>query len=372
MTRRILSGRAAELNLLSHYQKIKYRMRSSLIYLSLALSCLLSVTGSVFATDLRILTWEDYIDPELVARFEEAEGIKVQFVFYEDDDERDLILANTDGAGFDLIIFDAAMTDPYSRHGWLQSLQRDQLPNLKYVYQPLTNTELPDVISTVPYSWGSIGLIYRRDKIHHEPTSWMDIFRPEEQLKGRILVINTAATTFRLAFKALGYSILTSNPEHLRQARELLLAQRSYVRDYRNPLFGEESEILKGDVWMAMIYNGDALTLMESDPNLSFVYPKEGSIVWTDAMAILKKSGNQDAAAKFINYMHDPEVNAQNAEYIQYATSNQAAENLLPEEFRHNAVIYPPLSDASRFEIDQLPASRLMREMTTYFMELSP
>ncbi|WP_246840892.1 spermidine/putrescine ABC transporter substrate-binding protein [Hahella sp. CCB-MM4] len=336
----------------------------------LALLLLAIFTRPAWSEELLVLTWEDYIDPELVTQFEEQTNSNIRFLYYEDDDERDFILANTEGSGFDLIVFDETMSGPYSDHGWLLRYPRDELPNLKYVRMPLTDSPLEKEITSVPYSWGSIGILYRKDKIPSAPTSWMDFFRPEESLRNRILVINTASTTFRMALKALGYSIHSENPEHIAQARNLMLEQRPYVRAYRNILFGEDSEILAGEAWMAMAYNGDAMTIMENHPELNFVIPREGSILWTDSIAILNSSSHKPLAKRFIDFMNNPENNAQNAEYIQYATPNTAAMSILPKEFMDNPIINPPRS--AGLEVDKIPSSDTMRDMIKYFMELNP
>ncbi len=339
-------------------------------YCLLALLILLSCIRPAWAEELLVLTWEGYIDPELVTQFEEQTGANIRFIYYEDDDERDFILASTEGSGFDLIVFDETMSRPYSENGWLYPFNRDELPNLAHVRKPMSDSPLDKEITSVPYSWGSIGILYRKDKVSPAPDSWMNFFRPDEKLRNRILVINTASTTFRLALKALGYSIHSEDPEHVAQARKLLLEQRPYVRAYRNILFGEESEILAGEAWIAMAYSGDALTIMEGHPELEFIIPQEGTMLWTDSIAILNSSTHKSLAKQFINYMNTPEINAQNTEYIQYATPNKAAMSLLPEEFLNNPVINP--TSSPKLEVDRIPSSTMMRDMIKYFMELNP
>ncbi|WP_157496678.1 polyamine ABC transporter substrate-binding protein [Hahella ganghwensis] len=344
--------------------------RQSIVGLRALIPVLLLIFSFARAEELRILTWEDYIDPELVTRFEQENNTKVRFIYYEDDDERDFILANTDGSGFDIIVFDQTMTAPYTKNGWLHLFRREEVPNLVHVQMPMSNKPLPEELTSIPYSWGSIGLLYRKDKLTSPPESWMDFFRPDDYLRNRILVINTASTTFRLALKALGFSLLSEDPDHIAKARQLLREQRPFVRAYRNILFGEESELIAGKVWIAMAYNGDAMTVMEGRPELGFIFPKEGSMLWTDSIAILNKSSSKTLAKQFINYLNEPEINAQNAEYIQYATPNKAANELLPKEFLDNPTINPPQTD--RFEVDRIPSSSMMRDMIKYFIQLNP
>ncbi|MBU6951070.1 spermidine/putrescine ABC transporter substrate-binding protein [Hahella sp. HN01] len=335
--------------------------------LCLVLSGIAASATAVAEDTLVILTWEDYMAPEVIEAFEAKYNVKVRQVYYEDDDERDLIMANTGGAGFDLLVFDELMREPYHAKGWLETFRKSDLPNLRYVRYPLKKQDLPQELQTVPYAWGSVGIIYRKDLAPRPPTSWMDLFRPVEALKGKILVINTATTAFSMALKSLGYSVNSIDENELNAAAELLRKQRPYVRAYRNPLAGEGADLFSGEVWMAMAYNGDALNLMHRNANIDFVYPMEGSGLWLDSIAVLTKSNSKDLALQFINFIHDPEINARNTKSIFFATANIGAEQRLPKSFLNNPVIYPSAKSLARFEqLERLPASTMRRVIADF------
>jgi spermidine/putrescine transport system substrate-binding protein len=250
-----------------------------------------------------------------------------------------------------------------------EPLSQTDIPNLKHLYTPWDRAALPATVDSVPYFWGTIGIAYRQDLVKEPITSWKQVFEPDESLRNRLLVLNTAATTVGLALKSLGYSINSADPQALREVSLLLAKQRPYVRAYRNPMLGENSSLAKGDVHAAIAYNGDVLMLQELNKNIVYAQPSEGSALWLDDLVILKSSEHKTLAKAFINFINDPKINARNAQFVYYSTPNSAAEKLLPPEFLNNPAIYLSDEQRKRYETFQLRPPRIEKRISSLFIE---
>jgi spermidine/putrescine transport system substrate-binding protein len=290
---------------------------------------------------LVLLTWEDYIDPEIVEEFQRSRGVPVREVHFETDDHRDEILVKSNGRDFDLVVVNSPNLPVYRRLGWLARLNTGAIPNLRHIW-PQWRAAVPDSEDWgVPYFWGTTGLAYRRDLIGTDITSWTEFFEPSEQLRGRIALIRNARDVIGMALKALGHSANSTEPEAILAAEQLLRRQAPFVREIGYPSLDADSHLVTGEIWMAMMYNGDALALAEHDPDIRFVVPREGGEIWIDYLAVLDSSSRKALAADFIDFVNEPHRAARNALYVNYATPNRSAEMLLPSDFRNNPLVYP-------------------------------
>lgn len=324
---------------------------------------LISPMGGLAAeTKLVLLTWEDYIDPDIVAEFEQKYQVKVHFVYYEDDDARDLIMAHSNATGFDLVLIDETALVSYQQQNWLYLFNTNQLPNLKYLEHPIDNRPLAAEVFSVPYFWGTVGVLYDSEQFPKPVTRWMDYFQPPDNLKAKLLAINTAQTLYALALKALGFSINSTSEAELNAATALLKLHRPYVKAYRNVVPTEHSPMVAGSLAAALAYNGDALELMKMNDKLRFVVPEEGGIFWYDSLAILASSTNKQLAMRFIDFINQPQVSARNAQFVSYATPNMAANQYLPTAFLQDPLIYPPKKVMQYLEVmEQLPPNVMKR-----------
>ncbi len=290
---------------------------------------------------LVILNWSEYLDPELIAGFEQSFNAKVSEVYYESDDLRDDMLLESDGNGFDLVLVSGAALDKYQRRNWLEPLKLDQIPNYQHIDDHWVKAFPAARGYAVPYFWGTMGIAYRSDLVSKPPTSWMDILQPDESMQGKISMVETTRDLMTVALKAQGYSANTSDAAQIKAAEQLLKAQKPYVKSYNYLALNEESALVSGDVVAALLYSGDALMVQEHNEAIEYVLPKEGGNIWADYLVVMQGSRNKDLAHAFINYLNEPENAAQLAEYVYYATPNKAAEKLLPAEFLEDPVIYP-------------------------------
>ena len=324
-------------------------------------------TEAPSSRELVILNWADYLDPDLVAEFEAAFDAKVREVYFENDNERDKLLLQSSGEGYDVAIVDGTTLVKYQKRGWIAEIGEARVPNLRHIDALWRNAHTQAFDYAVPYFWGTVGIGYRADLIDTEITSWMQLFQPPEAAKGRIAMVGDTRDLVVPALFALGHSPNSSDPQVLEAAGLLLMAQKPHVRSYTYVSVGEESGLVTGDVTMAVMYSGDALAVQEHHDEITYVVPKEGTLLWVDYLTMLEASKNKELAAAFINFMNEPEIAARQAEYVYYPTPNTAAEAYLPTEFLEDEIIYPPqaLLDRSAFYEPVPPAS--LRRYATIF-----
>jgi spermidine/putrescine transport system substrate-binding protein len=316
---------------------------------------------------LVLLNWSEYLDPELVEKFETSFNAKVSEVYYGSDDQRDEMMLETDGAGYDLVLVNGISLDSYRKRGWLAPLDRAKIQNIAYLDPHWLNAFPASGGYAVPYFWGTMGIAYRKDLVERPPVSWMDLLKPAEYLRNRISMMEASRDLFAPALKALGYSVNTANPHEIAAAGNLLLAQKPYVRTYSYLSLTDESALVSGDVIAAVLYSGDALMVQQHNANIEYVLPMEGSNIWVDYLTVMESSKNKDLAWAFINFLNEPENAARLAQFVYYATPNQAAEKLLPAEFLANPVIYPGKGalDKSEFYTPLPPRALKQRNVIT-------
>ena len=292
---------------------------------------------------LVILNWTEYLDPNLVQKFEQEFQVQVSEIYFESDEHRTQILIDNEALGFDLILTSGFNIKPYSRKGWIAPLNLSLLPSIKNIEHRWQEAFPHAKEYGVPYFWGTTGILYRSDLIHSDITSWMSLLQPDSDLKGKISMFNDGNELIGIALKALGYSINEGSKDALTKVESLLMKQKPYVRSYQYIKLNEHSEIISKEVWMSTAYNGDALMIMAHDNTnqLRFVIPEEGTNLWVDYFAIGAKSKRPDLAHAFLNFLNQPEHAAQAALYTYSATPNKAAKELLPDEFLTNPIIFP-------------------------------
>lgn len=299
--------------------------------------------------ELRLLTWPDYLDPDLVEAFEREFKTRVRFDYFDSDDARDRFVVQSDGQGFDIAVLDSSAVASYRRRGWIRPIDAAQVPNLRHIDEAIDQAYPQTSGYAVPYFWGTTGIAYRADLVPTPPRRWMDLFRPDAALVGRIMMIADSYDLIGMALKALGFSMNSADPEQIEQATALLLEQQPALRGYGTLELGPESPLITGELVAAMSYSGDAAMLMEQHDAIRYRVPEEGGPIWIDYLTI-GGQGQSDLALTFIDFLNRPEVAAQNARYLHYATPNRAAEALLPAEFLSDPLIYPPPETLARCE----------------------
>lgn len=290
---------------------------------------------------LTMLTWAEYIDPSIVAEFEKENNAEIIFEYFDSTEDLAKRLVKAGNNLHDVVVIDGSDINHYINLGWLEPLSEQEISNIAYLDKQLISLFGNPNPYSVPYFWGTLGIAYRKDLMTTPPTSWLDLFRPSEEIGKRVGMIDDGRDLFGMGLKALGHSANSTDFKAILETEDLILSQVNNVHTYRYSLLNEEAAIVKGDVALSILYNGDALTLQQYEPNIEFFIPPEGGNLWVDYLTVLSGAPNKTLAKKFINFLNEPEIAARNAEYLYFATPNKEALKHTSNEYKSNDIIFP-------------------------------
>lgn len=294
--------------------------------------------GSGEGKELNVYNWDTYIGETTLQTFTDSTGIEVQYDLYANLEEM-FAKFQEGNPGYDVIFPSDYMMETMRVAGMLEEIDHSRIPNFQYIDPNFLDPSFdPGSKHSVPYFWGSVGIGYRKSKVD-APDSWGDLF-DNDQYSGRIALLADSRFVLALALMYLGYSANSTNADEIGEARDLLIKQKKHLKAFV-PDSGQDM-LIAGDVDLVMEWNGDVLKVMAEDDDLSYVVPKEGSILWIDGLCIPKGAPNVDNAYLFLNHIHDPKVNAEIANTIHYATSNKSAREFVNPEDLNNPAVYLP------------------------------
>ena len=286
---------------------------------------------------LNVYNVGDYIDESLIEEFEKKTGIPVQYSTY-DTNEMMYQKVKSGSTKYDLIFPSDYMVQKMSKEGLLRKINFNNIPNYKYIDKEFLHPKYdPKDEYSVPYMWGTLGIVYNKKLVKDKVDSWNILWNPK--YRRNILMFDSVRDTMGVALKKLGYSMNTKNPKEINAAKELLIKQKPLVLAYVND--DGKDRMIADEAMMGIFYSGDVPAMKVENENLEYVVPKEGSNKWTDAICIPKTADNQEWAEEFINFLCDPEVNAKNTEYIGYSTPISKGREKLPKEMRDDKSLYP-------------------------------
>lgn len=306
---------------------------------------------------INVYNWGEYISNgvddslDVNAEFTRRTGIQVNYTTFESNENLYAKLVSG-GANYDVIIPSDYMISKLIKEGLLQKLNFDNIPNMEYIDESFLNPVYdPTNEYSVPYTWGVVGIFYNKNHVREEVDSWDILW--DEQYSGKILMFDNPRDAFGIAQKKLGFSFNSTDSSEWEQAAMLLKQQKPLVQAYvMDQIF---DKMASGEAWVAPYYAGDAVTLVESNPDIGFAIPtKHGTNFFVDAACIPTTARNKAAAEAYINFLCDPEVAAANVEYIGYSTPSSEAKALLPEEVVNDPNHYPPaeiLEQAETFAV---------------------
>ena len=286
---------------------------------------------------INVYNWGDYIDTDVLEQFEEEFGIKVVYDTFATNEDL-YVKLKQGGSSYDVIFPSDYMIERMIREDLLVKIDANNIPNLSKVGESFLNLEYDaNNEYSVPYMWGTVGIIYNKTMVDKPLTSWADLW--DKQYAGQIVMLNSQRDTLAVALKKLGYSMNTRDLNELEEAKIELIEQKPIVYAY----LGDEVKdtIIGGDAAIAVVWSGDAVAMIRENPDLEYVIPTEGTNLWFDAMVIPKNAENKEAAEKFIDFMSRPGIAAKNAEYIGYSSPIPEAVELLPEDVKNDPDAYP-------------------------------
>ena len=281
---------------------------------------------------INVFNCGDYIDEELITKFEEETGYKVEYSTY---DTNEIMYSKIKSGSnkYDLVFPSDYMIEKMINEGMAEKINFDNIPNYKYIDEKFKNLSYdPNNEYSVPYMWGTIGIIYNPEIVKEEVKSW-DILWDKKYDK-EIIMFNSVRDTMAIALSKLGYSMNSTNPEEIKQAADILIEQKPIVKAW----FVDQVKdaMINDEAALATVWSGDANYIISENPKLEYVVPEEGSNKWFDAMVIPKDAPNKEGAEAFINFLTDPENSLQNVDYIQYYTPNWKTYEMLDDEVKES------------------------------------
>ena len=295
---------------------------------------------------LNVYNWGEYIEPALLTEFETKTGIKVNYTNYATNEEM-YAKIKAGGASYDVIFPSDYMVSRMIKEGMLEKIDASKLENYKKIDQKfLKNVFDPTSEYSVPYMWGTVGIIYNTKMVTEDVDSWDILWN--KKYAGKILMFDNPRDAMGVALKKLGYSLNTTDKTQLDQAYSLLVEQKPLVQAYVMDQVFDKME--SGEAALAVYYAGDALTMMENNPDLAFALPKEGSNIFIDAMCIPKGAKNKEGALKFIDFMTSTDASLKNIEVTGYSTPQKEAYSKLDEDVKNDGISYPDDKSTAKCE----------------------
>ncbi|MDQ0192361.1 ABC transporter substrate-binding protein [Paenibacillus wynnii] len=315
---------------------------------------------------LTIYNWGDYIEPELLEEFEAETGITVIYQTF-DSNEAMLTKVEQGGTTFDVVIPSDYAIAKMKEEKLLVPLDSAKIPNLSNIDPRFMDLSFdPGNLYSVPYFWGTVGIIYNPDMTQGiDFTSWDSLW--DKRLNNSIFLVDGAREVMGMALNSLHYSVNDQNEEHLQEA----LTKLNKLSPNVKAIVGDEIKMLLAneEAAVGIVWSGDASEIMSENDKLEYVVPEEGSNKWFDNMVIPRTAANVEGAHQFINFMLRPEIAAKNAEYVGYSTPNIEALKLLPSEVSEDTRFYPPAEITDRLEVYDNLGKRMLAHYNELFLK---
>jgi spermidine/putrescine-binding protein len=318
------------------------RALSLVMLAGLGLGGVTSCAGNQAPQELHLFIWANYIDPEVYRLFEREFGVKViEENFDSNETLRSKLQAGV--SGYDIIVPSDYTVEILIRQGLLAKLDLSKIPNAQNISPRFRNLYYdPQNRYSIPYLWGTTGIGYNAQKIETAPTSWADLFEPSrlERYKNRVSMLDDPREAIGAALKYLGYSVNSTDPHALAAAKTVLLAQKPYLARYDSETY--DDFLLTGDLVIAHGWSGEFAKARLENPDLHYIIPSEGGVIWADNLAIPKNSTRVELAHKFIDFLLRPQINARIVNFLRYPSTNEAAQRYILPEIANDPAIYPP------------------------------
>lgn len=288
---------------------------------------------------LTIFNWGEYIDPSLITKFEKETGYHVNYMTF-DSNEAMYEKVKQGGTAYDLIVPSDYMVQKMAKEGLLVKLGHSKIKGLSNDDSKLLNPEFDRGNNySVPYFWGTLGIVYNDKYIKNPPKTFSDLWKP--QYKNSIILTDDTRDVMGMGLIEQGFSVNSTHKAQVDQAYRRLLELSPNVK----AILGDEvmNYMTDNETPMAIVYSGQAEEMTSENSHLHYVIPKKTNI-WYDNLAIPKTAKNIKAAYAFINFMQVPKNAAQNAVYVGYSTPNDRAKALLPKSMREDKEYYPDSS----------------------------
>jgi spermidine/putrescine transport system substrate-binding protein len=296
---------------------------------------------------INVFNWGDYIHEDVLTMFTEETGINVNYDMYATNEDM-YTKIKSGGSEYDVLFPSDYMIEKLIKEDMLAELDFKNIPNISEIDGRFRNPAYdPDEKYSVPYMWGTLGILYNTTMVDEEVNSWSILW--DEKYADNIFMYDSQRDSIGMALLRLGYSLNTTNLDELNEAKATLIAQKPLVRAYMGD--NVKDSMIGGEAALAFVYSGDALFCMEENEDLAYAIPQENTNIFYDGIVVTKNTKHKAEAEAFINFLCRPDIALMNTEYIGYSTVNAGAYKLLPEEVQNDPVYWTPDDVFARGEV---------------------
>lgn len=288
---------------------------------------------------VNVFNWEDYIAPDVLDDFTKETGIQVNYMRFTTNEDM-MVQVEANPSAFDLVFPSEYMVERMLKKDLLAEINFDHIPNFSQLLDNLKNPSYdPENKHSVPYMWGTVGILYNKNMVQEPVTSWNILW--DTKYQNNVFMLDSIRDSMGITLKALGYSMNTRDPAALEAAKARLVEQKTsgVVKAYQ--VDETKDKMVANEAALALMWSGDAQYSIDLNPDLAYAIPEEGSNVWVDAMVIPKAAKNPENAEKLINFLCRPDIAKRNCEKIWYSSPNKGAIELMGEAYTGNTTMNP-------------------------------
>lgn len=316
---------------------------------------------------ITVYNWGDYIDPDVLKQFTKETGIKVIYETF-DSNEAMLTKIQQGGSAYDVAIPSEYTIEMMLEEDLLIPIDHSKIPNLKHIDPYYLDLSFdPGNQYSIPYFWGTVGIVFNPNLIPDHLTfkSWNDLWDPS--LKSKVFLVDGAREVMGMGLNSLGESLNAKDEELLQKATDKLITLSPNIK----AIIGDEITplMINNEAAVALTWSGQAADMMSENEELDYAVPEEGSNLWFDNFVIPKTAQNIEGAHAFINFMLDPKIAAQNAEYVGYSTPNASALKLMDPEIVQDERFYPPEELKDKLEVYENLGLKWLGKYNEYFLK---
>jgi spermidine/putrescine-binding protein len=312
---------------------------------------------------LNIYNWSDYIDDRTIPLFQALTNIRINYDVFSSNEDL-LAKLRAGPTSYDIIVPTNWFVPTYLKLDLIEPLRQDLIPNLTNLDREFVETDYdPGNRYTVPWQWGTTGIGFNRSRVPGgRVDSWAALFEPTEAMTGHVSLLREVSDLIGCALIHLGKSPNSTRDADLAEVVRLVRSIRPKVRRFTTDTYIDE--LAADETWLAQGWSGDVFQAQDQNPEVSYAIPREGSLRFVDVMCIPKGAPHPANAARFMNYVLHPKVQARISKYVSYGTPVSLAKPLLPSEQTTDPAIYPPAS--TKLSIVTLTGLKLQKWQAAY------
>ncbi|MBB5041313.1 polyamine ABC transporter substrate-binding protein [Shinella fusca] len=331
---------------------------------ALSLAALAATAGMASAAELNVYNWGEYINPEVLKKFEEETKIKVNLSTYSSNEE---MLAKIQGGatGYDIVFPSVHMQDIMAKLDLLEKTDINKYEGFKNIDPAFLRAKSdPNGEYCLPYAWGSVGIFYNRKVLGKDVTGWKDLIETVKAKGLKFTLLDDMREVLAVGLILNGHKINSTDPAELQEAADTIIAMKPYVAAFT---YDERPMVQAGDVAAGHAFVGAMVDVFGNEKDLGYVIPEEGATMYQEDICVLKSAPNKENALKFLQFYTQPEIVALNVSQQTNGTANVPARQLTTEKIKNSKEINPPAETMARLQIfeDLGPALRQVDRVWT-------